>query len=171
MAVSLLNWWLLLLPLIPGSTFSKPHVHPFYVSVVEVNHNAKEATLEISCKMFAEDVQSILQQDYKTTVDFGQAQQAKKIDGMLMDYIGKHLSLKADGKLEPLHYVGFEREAESLYGYFEVTGVPAIKTLDLTNSLLYDFSAQQINIMHVMAGGVRKSLKLDYPNTAAAFQF
>ena len=27
-------------------------VHPFYVSVTEINHNAKDKTIEISCKTF-----------------------------------------------------------------------------------------------------------------------
>ena len=64
-----------------------------------------------------------------------------------------------------------EVEAESLYCYFEADGVPAVKTIDLHNSLLYDFTDQQINIMHVMVDGVRKSSKLEYPNTEASFAF
>ncbi len=43
--------------------------HPFYVSVTEINHNAKEQTLEISCKMFAEDLEEILKKNYKTAID------------------------------------------------------------------------------------------------------
>ena len=169
MLVSLFSW--LLLPLLSFSTFSKPYAHPFYVSVVEVNHNAKDATLEISCKLFAEDAQTTLQNDYKTTVDFEQPQQAKKNDALISDYIQKHLSVRTDGKPQTLHYVGFERDAESLYGYFEVPNVASVKTIDLTNSLLYDFSDQQVNIMHVMVGSVRKSYKLDYPKTEAEFGF
>ena len=36
-------------------------LHPFYVSVTEINHNAADKTLEISCKMFTEDLEEILE--------------------------------------------------------------------------------------------------------------
>jgi hypothetical protein len=154
------------------STFSKPHVHPFYVGVVEVNYNKSAASLDISCKLFAEDAEAVLEQQYKTSLDLSQPQQKSKIDGLLADYVPKqHLELQADKKGMKLHYVGFEQEAESLYCYFEVTGIPTVSTIDLRNSLLYDFTDKQINIMHVMVNGVRKSYKLDYPKTDATFTF
>jgi len=166
------QWLLLFVPLfVSTSTFSKTHAHPFYVGVVEVNHNKASAALEVSCKLFAEDAQNVLEQQYKTKVDFGQPQQKAAIDRLLNDYVHKHLALQADKKPVQLQYVGFERDAESLYCYFEADGVANVKTIDLNNSLLYDFTDQQINIMHVMVGGVRKSYKLDYPKTEASFSF
>lgn len=166
------HWLLLLLPLfVSTSTFSKPHAHPFYVGVVEVNHNKASAALEVSCKLFAEDAQAVLEQQYKTKVDFSQPQQKATIDKLLNDYVHKHLALQADKKPLKLQYVGFEREAESLYCYLEADGVPVVKMLDVNNSLLYDFIDQQINIVHVMVGGMRKSFKLDYPKTDATFSF
>jgi hypothetical protein len=173
MVLSLYKWGLFfLIPfLMFAPTFSKPHAHPFYVSVVEVNHNKGAATLEISCKLFAEDMEAALEQQYKTTVDLGQAQQKKELDGMVSRYIKKHLSLTADNRALQLHYIGFEQEAESLYCYFEIEGVAAVKTLGFHNNLLYDFTDKQINIMHVMVNGVRKSYKLDYPQTGAEFKF
>lgn len=163
--------WLLFSGLFSPATFSKAHAHPFYVSVVEVNHNSKDAALEISCKLFAEDAETVLEQQYKTTLDLSLPQQKTKIDGLLADYVQKHLSLQVDKKGQKLRYIGFEREAESLYCYFEIDGVAAVKTIDLHNSLLYDFTDKQINIMHVMVNGARQSFKLEYPNTEAAFRF
>ena len=152
-------------------TFSKAHAHPFYVSVVEINHNKSNALLEISCKLFAEDAETTLEQQYKTPIDLSQPQQKGTIDRLLNDYVQKHLALQADKKAQTLRYVGFEREAESLYCYFEVDNLAAVKTIDITNSLLYDFTDKQINIMHVVVDGVRKSFKLDYPNTQTTFSF
>jgi hypothetical protein len=36
-------------------------VHPFYISMVEINHNAKDATVEISVRIFTEDFEKTLQ--------------------------------------------------------------------------------------------------------------
>lgn len=173
MALLFYKWFsVLLLPfLYTAPTFSKPHAHPFYVSVVEVAHNKAAATLEISCKLFAEDAEVALEKAYNTQVDFGKEEAAKQTGTLLNDYMQKHLNLTTDNQARTLQFAGFEVEAESLYCYFEVTGVPVVKTLNLHNSVLYDFTDKQINIMHVMVDGNRKSYKLDYPKTAAAFQF
>jgi hypothetical protein len=47
----------------------KGEVHPLHVSVTEINHNAADKTLEISCKLFTDDFEKVLSQNYKTKVD------------------------------------------------------------------------------------------------------
>jgi hypothetical protein len=145
--------------------------HPFYVSVVEVNHNSKEKTLEVSCKIFADDMEDVIKQNYKTAIDLTNAQQHAQIDKLVNDYIVKHLAIAANGKPARLNYIGFEKEAESVYCYFEIPAIATVKKVDITNSILQDFNEKQINIMHVTVNGNRKSYKLDYPNKQASFVF
>ena len=33
--------------------------HPFFVSVTEINHNAKDKTIEIACKIFTDDFETL----------------------------------------------------------------------------------------------------------------
>lgn len=154
-------------PAVPG----RAALHPFYVSVTEINHNAGNKSLEISCKFFAEDLEQILEKNYKTQLDIAAAKDKAAFDKFIPDYVGKHFSLTVDGKAVALQYVGFEKEKESAYAYFEVDNISSVKNVSATNSLLHDFIDQQINIMHVTVGGKRQSTKLDYPETKAAFQF
>jgi hypothetical protein len=149
----------------------KENFHPFYVSVTEINHNAKDKTLEVSCKIFADDMEAVLKQNYKAKVDLSIAQQQGQNNKLIADYIIRHLSFVADGKPVKLSFVGFEKESESVYCYFEVPNLPTLKKLDVTNSILQDFNDTQINIMHVIVNGNRKSYKLDYPNKQASFTF
>ena len=63
---SILFKWLL----IGGLVFNPSTTnHPIYVSVTEIEHNAKEKTLEISCKIFTDDFEKALKATYKTYVD------------------------------------------------------------------------------------------------------
>ena len=78
-------------------------VHPFYISVTEINHNAQEKDLEISCKIFADDLEATLEQQNKITIDFSNEKQKAQIDGFIKAYIQKHLQLKADGKIYYYH--------------------------------------------------------------------
>ena len=145
--------------------------HPFYISVTEVSQNATDKSLEISCKLFADDFEEALRATYKKKLDINSPQEKATFDNLIPDYINKHLALMADGKPLKLSYVGYEKEKESVYCYFEVPGVAAVRNIQANNTLLHDFKKEQINIMHVTVNGERKSTKLDYPVSQAKFSF
>jgi len=171
MAAMMFKW--LLLPLftlsLSATAYEKPH--PFYVSVTEVNHNAGEKTLEISIKVFAEDIEQTIEKMAGSALDIHAEKDKAAFDKFLPQYFGRNLAINVDGKPVKLSYVGFETEKESTYCYFQVDGVNTLKKLDLSNSILYDFNDTQINIMHITVGSSRKSLKVSYPEKAASFSF
>lgn len=145
--------------------------HPFYISVTEMSLNSKTKSLEISCKMFAEDLEDVLKQNYKVPVDLDNNKTRAQNNKLINDYILKHFSINIDSKNEVLKFVGFEKESESAYCYFEILNVPAIKNIIINNTILQDYKQEQINIMHVIVNGNRKSTKLDYPSNQASFSF
>jgi len=145
--------------------------HPFYISVTEMLLNSKTKSLEISCKMFAEDLEDVLKQNYKTPVDLGNEKTQVQNNKLINDYVLKHLSINIDSKPGALKFVGFEKENESIYCYYEVLNVPRIQKITINNTILQDYKQEQINIMHVIVNGNRKSTKLDYPSNQASFNF
>lgn len=145
--------------------------HPFYVSVTEIAHNPQSKTLEITCKIFADDLEDILKKNYKTTVNLTSEAQHEQNNRLVSDYFTRHLALAADSKPVRLSFVGFEKESESAYCYFEVSGIAALKKLDVSNSILQDLTQEQINILHVTVNGSRKSYKLNFPHKQASFTF
>ena len=150
---------------------SRPSKHPFYVAVTEVNLNTSDKTLEVSCKLFADDLEQIIEKNNRVELDISSDKDKAKFDSYIPAYIKNHLSLAVDGRNYPLAYIGFEKEKESAYCYFQIENISSIKKLDITNSLLHDFTADQINIIHVTVNGKRQSTKLDYPGTHASFAF
>ncbi|MET0298685.1 MAG: DUF6702 family protein [Flavitalea sp.] len=146
--------------------------HPIYVSITEINHNPSVKSLEIACKIFTEDLEAVLARAYGTKVDFFHPKDSAAAGKLITDYISKHLVISVDGKKVKPVLIGFEREVDAVWSYFEVTGVPvAPKTVNILNDLLYDSFKQQINLMHVTVGGKRKSTKVDYPDANASFSF
>ena len=179
----LLYKWLLSLSLFTGVVTSYPFIgdtknlkiqegyHPFYVSVTEVAHNKHEGSLEVSCKIFIEDLETILKQMYKKPVHLSDEKKLAESGVYINGYISKHLKVWADGKLTRLNYVGYEKDHEAVFCYFEVVQIPGVKKLDIENSILQDLTDEQINIMHVTVDGKRQSRKLDFPNKKASFNF
>ena len=145
--------------------------HPFFVSVTEINHNAGDKNLEISCKIFTDDLETALTKSTGTKVDLFNARDKHLAEKQIAAYIKKHLVMKLDNKPVTLEFVGFERENEAVWSYLQVAYTPAPKKVDINNDLLYDAFNQQINLMHISVGGNRKSTKLNYPDASASFQF
>ncbi len=170
--------WILLFsfPLLSFKNTLKPAAaeslkHPFFVSVTQIDENVANKTFEITCKFFADDFESILEKDYNAQLDMTAQKDKPAFDKFIADYVSKRFQLNINGKKAILHYIGFEKDKESAYAYFEVSNVTNVATIDITNKLLYDFTDQEINIMHVTVMGKRQSTKLDYPAAEASFTF
>ncbi|NOW98570.1 DUF6702 family protein [Mucilaginibacter sp. SG564] len=145
--------------------------HPFYVSVTEINHNARSQEVEISCRIFYDDLERTLEKQYHTHVDIVKPADKTKMNQLLNDYIKKHLIVKADGKQLALSYVGYEIQEDAAWTYFEVKGINKVKKFEVHDDLLFTEHPEQINMLHVTVGGQRKSTKLSNPESDAAFEF
>ncbi|MEO7984744.1 MAG: DUF6702 family protein, partial [Bacteroidota bacterium] len=125
-----------------------------------MEHNAGDKTLEISCKIFTDDFETILAKNYKTKVDLINPPNKAAMDSLVKKYILSHLSIRTNGKPAVMEYVGFENEKEAAYGYFEIDDLPALSKVEIVNTILYDKFDDQVSIMHVKVNGNRKSTKL-----------
>lgn len=121
--------------------------------------------------MFTNDFEAALEKVTHAKVDLSDLKNKAATDKLIADYVEKHLLLKVDGRVVALQFVGSEKEEDGTWSYFQVNNITSLKKIDVSNNLLYDSFNQEINIMHASAGGVKKSTRLDYPATAASFEF
>jgi U3 small nucleolar RNA-associated protein 14 len=165
---SILFKWLLIGSLIvsPASTY-----HPIFVSVTEIEHNAKEKTLEISCKIFTDDFEKTLKATYKTYVDLLKPKDKNAMNKLVADYVQKHLIIKADGKTVALQFIGYEQDEEGIVSYYQVNNIAAVKKLDVTDNILFEYKKEQMSIIHTTINGTRKSAKLINPEDKHSFEF
>lgn len=152
-------------------TFLVAMLHPYYVSVTEIKHNAKSQSLEISCRINADDLEAALQKLSQGKLDILNPKSKSQVDLLLAKYIPQHLKLSVNGKGLQLVYIGYELESEATWCYFEVRGVKHVKSIAIQNDILYAAHAEQINMLHVLVNGERKSTKLDNPVSKAEFRF
>ena len=170
-AASFYKWLIIPALIVLLTSFSGAKPHPFHVSVVEIEHNSADKTLEVSCKIFTDDFETTLTKNYNTKVDLTNPPNKAAMDSLVKKYVFSHLSLKVNGRPVAFHYIGFENENEAAYGYVQVDNVPTLSKLDITNTIMYDKFDDQVNIMHVKVNGDRKSTKLNYPDKEASFSF
>jgi hypothetical protein len=178
MAIPLNKW--LILPLFSPFLFNTNDnrqpavpeaVHPIHIATVEIEHNATEKTLEITCKTFWDDFENILSKINKTRVDLTSDKATDENGKKIFSYINSHLSISIDGKLMPLSFVGYEKEDVVVYSYLQADNVTTVKNVSIVNTLMHDMFDDQVEIIHMIVNGNRKSTKLDYPAKSAEFVF
>jgi hypothetical protein len=113
----------------------------------------------------------VLAKNYKTKADLINPADKTAMEKLVNDFVQKHLVIKADGKLAQMLYLGFEKDNDAIYSYFQVDNIGSVRKLEITNNILHEMFTDQINLMHIIVGGKRKSTRLDYPETKAEFSF
>lgn len=137
--------------------------HPLHVTTVEVNFDPKDRALEVSCKIFSDDFEKILAKLYKQKIDLGDAKIKTKMNDLVKKYFATHLKLKHNGAPSKINFVGFEQDHEATNVYLEVKNVTLLKSIEVSNSLLYDLYNDQMSIIHLVKGLDRKSKQVLYP--------
>jgi len=146
-------------------------IHPFFVSMTDINYNTKENELEISVRIFTDDLENTLRKYHSENIDVLHPADIRQMNGFVNDYIEKHLQLQVNGSPVQMSFLGYEEQSESIWSYFEVKNINDVQKLNITNSLLHDYNTNQVNMIHAKANDKEYSTKLDYPNTSASFSF
>lgn len=146
-------------------------VHPYYISMTDINYNGKTKSLEVSIRIFTDDFEKVLRQNCNCKVDLLKPQDKKAMGVLINRYIQQHLQLKVNGEIKTLEFAGYQQEEESVWNYFQIKNIQQVNKIEMNNSLLYDLREEQINMLHVIINGKEQSNKLDYPNKILSMSF
>lgn len=144
-------------------------MHPFFVSVIDVNHNAKDKNIEISVKIFVDDFEATLKKNYQRNIDLHKASNDVQVNKLIHNYIETKFQIVIDGKPQTMNYLGFDVQKESVWIFLEVNEIHHVKKINFNCNLLYDFEQKQMNIINAKANGLEKNYRLDYPKSSLEF--
>lgn len=145
--------------------------HPYHVGSVEFTYNSKSKTFEVTGRFFMDDLESALNKKYGQSVHFLDKKYQTEINKELQLYATEYIRLKADNQLLNLKYIGYEEDHESVQIYLESAPLAMPKKVETAVSLLYNLFDDQMNIIHIIVNGERKSKKLNYPDRYLYQQF
>lgn len=161
--------WVLLVCL--SIAISSATVHPIFVGVIEIEHNAKDNTLEISCKLFTNDFENALRVHSNSKIDLLQPKYKPQMETLVNKYLQTHLKIWVEEKPVFMKYVGYEIVEEGIVSYFQVDHIATVKTITVQDNILYEMSPEQISLVHIIVGGNRKSTKMNNPDDKVTMQF
>ncbi|MEQ8414586.1 MAG: hypothetical protein RIB71_08960 [Imperialibacter sp.] len=146
--------------------------HPFHVSVCDVEFNDKTKALEISQRIFLDDLEEALRKKSGwTTLDVVNPSDKKRFDALMKEFVIENLSIEINNKPVKLSYLGHEMESDAIWCYLEVTGVNNLTTIGVENSVLIDTFPDQVNLVHVKKEGKIRSLKLYRDNIKGSIDY
>lgn len=133
-----------------------------------MKHNEKDKSIEVSLRIFTDDLEGALKKNYNLITDLGKDVNNNLVNNAVAKYIQSKLQITVDGKAKTMKYIGYEIIKESAWVYVEFDDVNLVKKIDMSCSLLYDCQDKQSNIFNIKANGTEKNYKLDYPKTTVA---
>lgn len=127
--------------------------------------------MEISCRMFINDIEDALKKTSKKQIDILHPKNKKEVEDILYDYLKKRITIKINNKPVQFIFLGYEKDEEYIAAYLEIKNAEKPRSLWLENKILYDFLKEQVNLVNVLVGDQKKSYKLNNPEGTVKFDF
>jgi len=145
--------------------------HSFFVSFTDINFNVKSQSVEICSRVFTDDLEKAYRAKNNKMIDFSETTYKAEADKFLTAYFHEKIKIAINNKPESLYYLGYETNEDAVWIYFQIKSVSVVKSMRVTNTILYDMIDSQSNIMQVTVGSNKQNTKLDNPSKTAVFNF
>lgn len=122
-------------------------------------------------RVFVDDLELTLRQSlHQPALDIlGLSENAR--DEIISTYLGDHVKLSLDSKIQKIKYLGHEQEESAFIFYVEVSNVKKWKTIEVQNDIIMNTFSDQSNLVHVTVGEKVKSLRLTKSNPVDKLTF
>ena len=145
--------------------------HEFYLSLTEIEHNAESKSLEISIKLFTDDLELALEGSGAPKLGIGTDDESPATNTYIESYLQNHFRLSVNGKSIDYNYLGKEAELDATWCFVEVENVKKVQTIEVENSIFIEVFDTQTNMINLFINGRKKSGLARKGNTKLVFEF
>ena len=133
--------------------------HKFYMGVFQVNYVTEKKMIQITSRIFIDDLNDGMEKKYHKKTSAGTEKETQEDVELLKKYLAENFSIKINGQLKPITFLSKEVEAgDVLVCYSRIKDIDKFKTIEISNTILVDWNAEQQNITHITAFGTKKSV-------------
>lgn len=142
--------------------FAFTGIHKFYLSVTKVHYSEKDQALQITTRIFVDDLDKVLKERYDIVPKLGAEDEPKLTETYLEKYLRTKFLVFVDGKQQEYTYVGRQYDTDVVICYLEVPklDLDKIKTLTVQNEVLTDLFEEQQNVLHFKIRDYKESFVL-----------
>lgn len=140
-------------------------LHKFYMAIYQVNHNVAKKRLEITARLFVDDLNTALDKKFKTKHFLGTDKQSPNDTEDLKKYLLDQLKITVNHQGKSLTFKSSELDGNVLVCYLNCADVAKVAQVEVSNTILTEVFDEQENMMHFQFNGGKHTLVLDAEKT------
>ncbi|WP_264565462.1 DUF6702 family protein [Flavobacterium sp. N3904] len=146
-------------------------VHKFYMAIYQINYAPEKKMLQITARIFLDDLNKALEKKYKKKLFIGGDKETEEGLILLKKYLAENFSLKVNGQTKTMNFLSKEIDGDVLVCYLNVKEISKITSLEINNSVLIDWISEQQNIVHITAFGIKNSFLFTDSSTKQVLKY
>ncbi|RTZ08579.1 DUF6702 family protein [Flavobacterium sp. GSP6] len=139
-------------------TLTSFSMHKFYVALYQVNYAPEKKMLQITSRIFVDDLNSAIGKKYSKKINLGSEKETAADLVLLKKYFTEKFSIKINGHPTTMYLLSKEMEGDVLICYLSIKDIPKITTLEVYNTVIIEVNNEQQNIMHFKVFGIKNTM-------------
>jgi hypothetical protein len=132
-------------------------LHDFHSSVTQIDYNAKSKSIQITVRLFTDDLCVALENAGAPKMELGTQSEPPAANEYVEAYLKKHLSFTINGKALEYKYLGKEAQLDAIWCYVEIEKIGKIRKLEVENTLMLTDFEDQTNMVNLNIANRKKS--------------
>lgn len=150
---------------------SNSEKHEYYVSVTKIEYAKESQSLQIISQIFIDDFETLLRKRYDEKIILVNENEAEIVETYMKRYLEDKLKISVNGNALNFNFIGKEYKEDITYCYLEIENVKDIKSIKITNRLLFDAFSDQQNIVRLKLLDRNKSFLVVPENDSCSLNF
>ena len=135
-------------------------LHKFYVSVTQIDYVPNKKRIEITSRIFIDDLEKALTKKYQKKPNITSSNELPEAEEWIKTYVKEKIKVSINKKPQVIEYLAKEVEGDVLIIYTKIAISKKINTFEFYNSLLTETFQDQQNIVHTNINSNKKSFLL-----------
>lgn len=135
-------------------------IHKFYMAIYQVNFVPNKKRIEITARLFADDLNLVLEKKFHKKTGLGLATETPEDVVLMNKYLAEHVIFKINGTKKSFQFVSKELENNVLICYFKISDLVKITTLEIQNDAFVEQFSEQQNLIQSTIYGQKQSVLL-----------
>ncbi len=141
------------------------------MAIFQVNYAPEKKMLQITSRIFVDDLNLALEKKYGTKVFLGSDKESAGDQVILKKYFTENLKIKVNGQSKSIIFLSKEIDADVLICYCRITDIAQLDSAEITNTLLTQWNSEQQNILHFTAFGEKQTVLFTSSNKTEVLKF
>lgn len=145
--------------------------HKFYMGIYQVNYAPEKKMLQITSRIFVDDLNNALEKKYTKKLNLGTDKESAEELVLLKKYMSEKFTLKVNGELKPIQFLSKELDGDVMVCYWNIREVSKIKSIEVYNAVLVDWNSEQQNITHFSVNKIKNSFLFTNSSTREVLKY